>query len=51
MDQQYVVVLPNEVIGVFSSEEDAQEYINAMFGHLDDPHEDLTWAIKPLRAP
>jgi hypothetical protein len=51
MERMYVVVLPNEVIGTFESKDDAQEYVDTMFGHLDDAHDDLTWSIKPLTSP
>jgi hypothetical protein len=45
------LVLPDRVIGPSECEDDAREYVNAMFGHLDDVHSDMTWSIKPVEAP
>jgi hypothetical protein len=54
---QYVVVIPDRVIGPFASEDDARAFIDVMFRSDDDSdgnegvYISLTWSIKPLETP
>ena len=51
MDAKYVVVFQTEVVGLFESEADAREYVELIFGGRKKAAADLTWSIKPVRAP
>jgi hypothetical protein len=54
---QYVVVMPDRVIGPFASEDDAREFADAMLRSDDDNdgnenvYLSLAWSIKPLETP
>jgi hypothetical protein len=45
------VVLPDRIIGPFESEDDAKDYVAAMYGYKGDENSDLAWSIKPVETP
>jgi hypothetical protein len=48
--ERVALVFANEVM-IFESRADAEEYLTAMFGHMEAAFNDTTWSIKPIVEP
>ena len=48
----WVIVRPDYIVGPFTSENDAKDYVLASFGNsVTRMYEDTTWSIKPMISP